>query len=74
MSKFTTIQISLETKEKLDKLKVSKRESYNDVIENLIEDTLDLSEQAQRDLEEALDDVKNNRVISHENIKKMFGL
>lgn len=74
MSKFTTIQISVDVKKKLEKLKASNRETYNEVIENLIEDTLKLSEEAQRDLEEALDDVKNDRLITHENIKQMFGL
>ena len=35
--KITTIQISVETKEKLEKAKVHPRETYEDVIKRLLE-------------------------------------
>ena len=41
----TTIQISNEVKGRLDKMKIYRRESYNEVIENIIEDNLELSEE-----------------------------
>jgi predicted transcriptional regulator len=62
MSKNTTIQVTTETKAKLDKMRVSKRATYNDIIENLIDDSMELSEEATKDIEEAMDDYKHGRV------------
>jgi len=70
MSDMTTIQVSKKIKEMLEKLKISSRDSYNDVIEQLIEDSLELSEEATKDIEAALEDVKQGRVISHEEVKR----
>ena len=39
----TTIQISDNVKSILDKMKMMKRESYNEVIERMIEDDLELN-------------------------------
>ena len=74
MGEFTTIQITKKLKEKLDQLKVSKRDTYNQVIEDLVEDTFELSDKALKDLTEALEDVKHGRVVSHEEIKKELGI
>ena len=74
MSNYTTIRITKKLKRDLDKLKVSKRDTYNQVIENLVEDTYELSDQAKKDLAEALDDIKNGRIVSHEQVKKELGL
>ena len=69
----TTIQVSKKTKESLEKMKISTRDSYNDVIEQLIEDSQELSDHAIKDLEEALDDEKKGRVISHAEVGKRMG-
>ena len=45
MRENTTIQIRKSTKKILDSLKISKRQSYIDLIENLIEDSQELSEE-----------------------------
>ena len=74
MDKKTTIQISLETKKQLDTLKMSTRESYNDVIDGLIEDNFGLSKIAIADLEEALEDVKNGEIMPHSEVKALFGM
>jgi predicted transcriptional regulator len=74
MSNNTTIQLSSETKAKLDKMRVSKRDTYNDIIENLIEDSMELSEEAKKDIEEALEDYKQGRVYSMADVKKDLGL
>ncbi len=73
MSDMTTIQVSKKIKEALEKMKVSTRDSYNDVIEQLIEDAQELSDQAIKDLEEALEDQKNGRILSHEEVGKRMG-
>lgn len=74
MSDMTTIQVSRDVKEKLEKLKISRRDTYNDIIEQLIEDSQELSDQAKKDLEEALDDVKHGRVVPHEEVKRSLNL
>ncbi|MBN2152319.1 MAG: hypothetical protein JW839_12785 [Candidatus Lokiarchaeota archaeon] len=74
MSNNTTIQLSTETKAKLDKMRVSKRDTYNDIIENLIEDSMELSDEAKKDIEEALEDYKHGRVHSMDEVKKNLGI
>lgn len=74
MSDYTTIRITKKLKEDLNRLKISERDTYQQVIENLVEDTLELSEQAKKDIAEALDDIKNGRVYTQEEIEKEFGV
>ncbi|MHA1730197.1 MAG: DUF7557 family protein [Promethearchaeota archaeon] len=73
MGNVTTIQLSIETKKKLDKLKMSKRETYNDIIENLIEDSLELNEETLKDLKKAIEEVKRGNVHSLEKVKSEMG-
>ena len=70
MGEFTTIQITKKLKKDLDLLKISKRDTYNQVIEDLVEDTLELSGRALKDIQEALEDVKHGRVFTHDEVKK----
>lgn len=70
----TTIQVSEELKEELKKRKFSDNESYEEVIWDLIEDTMELSEETKRDIEEARAEIKAGRTISFEKIKKELGL
>jgi len=67
----TTIQISDSVKKILDTMKIFERETYNGIIENMIEDNLELNEKTKKELEEAR---KSNKWISHEEVKKRFGL
>jgi len=67
----TTIQISDDVKKVLDKMKIMRRETYNEVIENMIEDNLELSEETKRELEERR---KSGKTISHEEVKKRLGI
>ena len=53
---------------------MSARETYNQIIEDLVEDTYELSEQTKKELEEALKDIKNGRVYTQEEIEKEFGV
>ncbi len=70
----TTIQISNEVKKELDKMKMFDRETYNEVIERMIEDDLELNEATKRDLEEAIKEIKSGKYVTHEQVKKRFGL
>jgi len=67
----TTIQISDKVKTVLDKMKMIERETYNEIIERMIEDDLDLNERTKRELEERR---KSKDFISHEDVKKRYGL
>jgi len=66
----TTIQISDEVKAVLDKMKIYERETYNDILENMIEDNLELNEKTKAEIEEA----RKGKSISHEEVKKRLGL
>ncbi len=72
----TTVQISKET---LDRLKVMKRhirESYDEVLNYLIDEVQDeeLSEEDIEDIKEALDEVKRGEVYPIEDVAKELGI
>jgi predicted CopG family antitoxin len=67
----TTIQISNNVKESLDKMRLFERETYNEIIENMLEDNLDINEKTKKELAER----RNSKdFISHEDIEKEFGI
>ena len=66
----TTIQISDNVKTILDKMKMIERETYNDVIERMIEDDLEINEKTKKEIEIA----RKGKSISHAEVKKRFGL
>lgn len=67
----TTIQISDNIKMMLDKMKMMERETYNEVIERMIEDDRELNEKTKKELEQRR---KSKNFISHEEVKKRFRL
>jgi len=70
----TTIQISNEVKHELDKKKIFARETYNEVIEKMLEDEVELNEETKREIEEAIKRYKTGKHITHEQAKKELGL
>jgi hypothetical protein len=68
----TTIQISNEVKTFLDRMKIFQRETYNEIILNMIEDNMRANEKTARELDSRK--LKKEKTISHEDIKKRFGL
>ena len=70
----TTIRISQEVKKSLDKMKIYSRESYNDIIELLLEDAKEINEKTKREIAEARKRIKKGEVYSHEEVGKMLGL
>jgi len=66
----TTIQISRELLENLKKMKVHEKESYENLIWDLIEDRMELSEETMRDIEESKRQIKEGKTASLEDIKK----
>jgi predicted CopG family antitoxin len=77
MQAASSIYIREDLKTQLNKLKRNPKESYNDVIERLVNLTIDdepLSAEAIRGLEDGLDDIKAGNLISEENIRKKYGV
>lgn len=77
MQAASSIYIREDLKTRLNDLKINPKESYNDVIERLLNLAVDdepLSADAIRGLEEALEDIKSENLVSEENIRKKFGV
>jgi len=77
MTATTTICIDPKVKDKLTSLKFHARESYSSVIERLTVMAIDeepLSDEAIKGIEESLEDIKNGRLHSEEEIMKEFDL
>lgn len=67
----TTIQISDHVKRALEKMRLFEKETYNEVIENMLEDNLDINQQTKKELSER----KNSKdFVSQEDIEKEFGI
>ena len=77
MQAATTISIREDLKGRLNSLKQNPKESYNDVIERLVSRAVDdepLSKEAIKGLEEALEEIRQGRLISEEEIMKKYGI
>jgi len=83
----TTIQIDEKVKSKLDKLKVHYRESYNELIERVIEsyskedkeslvETIEIMSdpETMRDIAKAMDDYRKGRFKDLEQVEKDLGI
>jgi predicted transcriptional regulator len=70
----TTIRISGSIKSRLDKLKMIKKESYNDVIEILLEDYLELNEKTKKEIGEARERIAKGEFYTQEEVEKNLGL
>lgn len=70
----TTIQISKGLQDTLSKRKISDRETYEEIIWDLLEDTMELSEETKKEIALARKDVKNGNVYSLKQVKKELGL
>lgn len=70
----TTIQISEELQAELTNRKLFSRETYEEVIWDLIEDTRELSDETKRELEEARQEIRDGEVFTLEEVRKELGL
>jgi len=66
----TTIQISKDLLEKLKIRKMNDKESYETVIWDLIEDTMELSEETKRRIEDGRKQIKEGKVTRWEDVKR----
>jgi len=70
----TTIQISKELLSKLKERKLYDKESYEEVIWDALEDSMELSEETKKRIKLAEEDVKAGRVYTLEHVKKELGI
>jgi predicted transcriptional regulator len=73
----SSLRVNPRTKSRLEKLKVHPRESYDRVIDRLIDSYQDdepLTEEEIKGIEEAIQDLKEGRTYTHEQVKKKLGL
>ena len=70
----TTIQISEELKKELARKKLSSRETYESIIWDLLEDTIELNEAARKELEESRKEIKAGKVSTLGQIKKELNI
>lgn len=70
----TTIQLSTNLVQQLKIRKMYDKESYEDIIMDLLEDTMELSEETKKELKESREDIKKGRFYTLSQIKKEAGL
>jgi len=69
----TTIQIKEDVKSILTQMKLFERETYNDVLERLIEDVQELNKETKKEIESAIKEIKSGKYITHEELAKEMG-
>ena len=70
----TTIQISELLQEELSKKKIFERETYEEIIWDLIEDTKELSEETKKNIEKSRAEIKAGKFHTLEQVKKELGI
>ncbi|WP_091938081.1 DUF7557 family protein [Methanolobus profundi] len=77
MSATTTIKVDPHLKDNLDKLKLSPRETYNDVVSRLVDmayDSEPISDDTLKRIEESLKDFKRGKYYTQEEVEAELGL
>ena len=70
----TTIQISKNLLGELKKRKINVKERYENIMWDLLEDTMELSEQTKRDIQEAREQIARGESYTLEQVKKELKL
>lgn len=70
----TTIQISNDLLQKLQMMKMHVKESYEDIIWDLIEDRLEFSDETKKNIAQAEEDYKAGKFKTLEEVKKELEL
>lgn len=69
----TTIQIREDIKLILTQMKLFERETYNDVLERLIEDVQEINKKTKKEIESAINEINSGKYITHEELAKEMG-
>jgi predicted transcriptional regulator len=70
----TTVQISEELRDTLAQRKLYEKETYEEVIRDLLEDSMELSDETKKEIEQARKEIAAGKYYTMEEIKKEFGL
>lgn len=70
----TTIQLSSEMKKTLEGMKMYRRETYEEVLERVLEDLRELSEQTKKEIEQAVREIKAGKYRTHDQLKAELGV
>ena len=70
----TTIQISKDLAKELQSRKLYNKESYEDIIWDLIEDTQQLTKETKKSIEKSKEDYKKGKTVTLSKVKKDLGL
>ena len=70
----TTIQISSDLQKELNKMKLFNRETYEEVIWNIIEDTKELSEQTKKDIAISRKEISEGKFVTLSDLKKKYNI
>ncbi|MFT7615915.1 MAG: putative transcriptional regulator [Candidatus Woesearchaeota archaeon] len=70
----TTISVSQELLSKLKERKMYDKESYEEVIWDALEDSMELSDETKKRIKLAEADIKAGKIYSLEDVKKELGL
>ncbi len=70
----TTIQVSEKLQEELAKRKMFDRETYEEVIWDLMEDSRELDEETKKDLALARQEIKEGKYHTLEEVKRELGI
>lgn len=74
MAMATTIQVSGKLVSTLKQRKLYDKESYEEVIWDLIEDSQELNEETKKAVEEARAQIKIGKFLTHDEVKKKLGI
>jgi len=69
---FTTLKVSKEMRNRLERMKMYDGESYESVIEDLLEDHLELNPEFKKKLEARIKQVERGETISFSELKKRY--
>lgn len=70
----TTIQLSVALKRALGSMKLHPRETFNDVLERLIEDVRELDPETLADIEKSRAEIRSERYLTQDQVRKALGL
>ena len=74
MGEVTSIQVSRNLLEELKDRKMYDKESYEDIIRDLLEDTMELSQQTKKNIEQSQKDFAQGKTHTLEEVEKRLGL
>jgi len=69
----TTIQLSTELKRTLEGMKLHPRETFNDVLERIMEDLRELDEKTKIEVEGARRGIRSGKYLTSDQVRKAMG-